>query len=403
VDENMKKCLSKLMASVVVGSLIVIPVQAAPDTDSIQNQLDAAQSQVNDLQTQLRTVLNRIYALEEDMITKGEEIIQAEEDLEIAQVLEQQQYEDMKLRIKYMYEEGNNTAFEKILTSGSISEMLNQAEYVQNIHGYDREMLNEYVKTKDKVTELKSTLEIEMSELQSMQVDFSDQQASLNSMIVNKQSEITNLDDQLQEAVQAAAVEAQARAEAQQAEENQVASAAESNIDSNTNTSNNTSSNTSTNNNNGSNNTNNSNSSSTNTGNSNNTNNSSNNSNSSSNSSTDSTSSGNTATAQKIVNAAYSQLGVDYVWGGTAPGVGLDCSGLTQYAHKQAGISIGRTSGVQGAGGKAVSTPQAGDLVCYAGHVGIYIGGGQMIHAPQTGAVVRVQSVYGSPWYRRYW
>ena len=379
----MKKCLSKLMASVVVGSLIVIPVQAAPDTDSIQNQLDAAQSQVNDLQTQLRTVLNRIYALEEDMINKGEEIIQAEEDLEIAQVLEQQQYEDMKLRIKYMYEEGNNTAFEKILTSGSISEMLNQAEYVQNIHGYDREMLNEYVKTKNKVTELKSTLEIEMSELQSMQVDFSDQQASLNSMIVNKQSEITNLDDQLQEAVQAAAVEAQARAEAQQVEENQVASAAESNIDSNTNTS----SNTSTNNNNGSNNT----------------NNSSNNSNSSSNSSTDSTSSGNTATAQKIVNAAYSQLGVDYVWGGIAPGVGLDCSGLTQYAHKQAGISIGRTSGVQGAGGKAVSTPQAGDLVCYAGHVGIYIGGGQMIHAPQTGAVVRVQSVYGSPWYRRYW
>lgn len=114
-------------------------------------------------------------------------------------------------------------------------------------------------------------------------------------------------------------------------------------------------------------------------------------------------SAGNTSVAQAIVNAAYSQLGTPYVWGGTTPNVGLDCSGLTQYCHKVAGISIPRTSGPQGANGTYVSDPQPGDIVCYSGHVGIYIGGGQMIHAPQPGDVVRVQSVYGNPWYRRYW
>ena len=101
-----------------------------------------------------------------------------------------------------------------------------------------------------------------------------------------------------------------------------------------------------------------------------------------------------------VVAAAQTQLGVPYLWGGTSPGVGLDCSGLTQFAYRQAGISIPRVTYAQMGAGRSIplSQIQAGDLVFYSdgSHVGIYVGGGQIIHAPHTGAVVRYASLYMS-------
>ena len=82
-------------------------------------------------------------------------------------------------------------------------------------------------------------------------------------------------------------------------------------------------------------------------------------------------SSGNTSAAQTIVNAAYGQLGVPYVYGGNGNNGGWDCSGLVQYCHSAAGISLPRTSQSQGGCGIAVSSPQPGDIVCYGTHVGI--------------------------------
>lgn len=98
--------------------------------------------------------------------------------------------------------------------------------------------------------------------------------------------------------------------------------------------------------------------------------------------------------ADAVVSAAYSQLGVPYVWGGTTPGVGLDCSGLTQYCYKQAGISIPRNTEEQYAQGSkiALSDAQPGDILYRMGHVGIYIGGDRYIHAPHRGEVVKIDS-----------
>ncbi|MBP3914616.1 MULTISPECIES: C40 family peptidase [unclassified Clostridium] len=103
------------------------------------------------------------------------------------------------------------------------------------------------------------------------------------------------------------------------------------------------------------------------------------------------------ATGNAIVDYAYQFLGTPYLWGGTTPS-GFDCSGFTQYVFKNAaGISLPRTTYDQINVGVAVSynNLQPGDLVFpHTGHVGIYIGGGQMIHAPSSGDVVKVSSVY---------
>lgn len=92
-----------------------------------------------------------------------------------------------------------------------------------------------------------------------------------------------------------------------------------------------------------------------------------------------------------IVAAAVSQLGVPYVWGGTSPGVGLDCSGLTQYCYAQAGISIPRNSEDQASSGRRVPLSEArpGDILWRPGHVAIYTGGNEYIHEPHTGDVCR--------------
>jgi cell wall-associated NlpC family hydrolase len=101
------------------------------------------------------------------------------------------------------------------------------------------------------------------------------------------------------------------------------------------------------------------------------------------------------AGANAIVAAAYSQLGVPYVWAGSTPGVGFDCSGLTQWCYAQAGIYIPRTDGSQYGGASAilpVSEAAPGDVLWMPGHVGIALGNGSYIHAPVPGRVVCIES-----------
>ncbi len=336
-------------------------------------------------------LLDKMGRLEEDLITKGEEIIQAEEDLKSAKKLEEEQYESMKLRIKYMYEEGTATALETLVSAESFTDLLNKAEYVAEVHIYDRSKLQEYVDTKQSVEDLKEQLVEEQANMQTMQAEYETEETTLTATLEEKREEIAGFDQKIQAAAEAAARVAAEREAAERQADNAGGSDNQTDTSSAENTGASNVGNSSAGGQTGGSGSAGSGGSSSGTGGS-----------GSSSSGGGSVSSGNTSAAQTIVNAAYGQIGVPYVLGGTGNG-GWDCSGLVQYCHSAAGISLPRSSQSQGGCGIAVSNPQPGDIVCYGTHVGIYIGGGQMIHAPKPGDVVKVAAVYGSPWYRRCW
>jgi cell wall-associated NlpC family hydrolase len=114
------------------------------------------------------------------------------------------------------------------------------------------------------------------------------------------------------------------------------------------------------------------------------------------------TSSSTGATGASIVADATQYLGVPYKWGGTDPATGLDCSGLVQRVLADNGITVPRTAAQQATVGTAVPSlaqAQPGDLIVLDGgsHIGIYVGGGKMLHAPKTGDVVKVSTIWETP------
>ena len=110
--------------------------------------------------------------------------------------------------------------------------------------------------------------------------------------------------------------------------------------------------------------------------------------------------------ASQVIGVAMQYLGVPYVWGGASPSQGFDCSGLTTFAFAQIGVSLPHHAASQYNYGVAVSRDdlQPADLVFFngLGHMGMYIGGGQFIHAPHTGDVVKISSIHDS-WYASTW
>ena len=108
-------------------------------------------------------------------------------------------------------------------------------------------------------------------------------------------------------------------------------------------------------------------------------------------------------TGADVVNYALQFQGIPYVFGGTDPATGFDCSGFTQYVFAHFGIGLPRIAAAQGSAGVPVTDPAPGDLMVAldGSHVGIYVGGGRMIHAPSPGQSVKVQAVYQTFNYRR--
>ncbi len=379
----------RLITAVAASSLIVTPVLAAPSVDDLKKEKAAKQSEVSSLQSQLTTLMGKVNTLETELIQTGEDITQAQSDLEAAQEKEKEQYAAMKKRIKYMYEAGNDSAFETLVTSEDFTDLLSKAEYVQNVHSYDRKQLQEYVETKQQISDLKDSLEKDQKELESKQAEYEKQGDNLNNLITSKSAEVANLDSEIQAAAEAAAKEAAERAAREAAQKAAQEEAARQQAAANrSNTTNNTTS-TSNRNNTTSN-------SSSNSSSSNNSSSSTTTKPSSSNSNT--TTGGTNANGGTIVSRAYSQLGKPYVWGACGPN-SFDCSGFVSYCLTGSYTRLGTTLTFMG--WTRVSNPQPGDVVTTATHCGIYIGNGQMIHAPHTGDVVKVGPVQSGMIYVR--
>ena len=358
-----KRIVNILLASILTCGMITSSVSAAPSVDDLKKSKESAQSEMDDLQAQLNSVLTKLNDLETQLIEKGQEKTQAEKDLKVAEKKEKKQYEDMKLRIKYMYEEGDNSALERIATSGNIADVLSQAEYVEKVHTYDRNMLQEYAETVEEVKTLKATIEEDIVKIESLEDEYQAQSDELNETISSKSAEIENLDSMIQEAARAAL-------EAQKAEEerkNQEANAAN-------------------------------NGGSTNNGGT---------ANNGEESTPSNPSTPTTPTAPvspsvdggSVVGRAYSQLGAAYVWGACSPGA-FDCSGFVSYCLTGSYTRLGTTYTFMA--WPQVSNPQPGDVCVNWGHCGIYIGGGQMIHAATEGVGVIVGPVQAGMIYVRY-
>lgn len=340
---------------------------ANADIENIQSQQQELQSQIDALDADLVNIIMNLDILEGELSDKQTELDNVTAQLAQAQEDEQNQYDAMKKRIVYMYENGDDSYIEALVGATDFSDLLNRLEYAQQIYDYDRNLLTQYQETVQQVADLKSQVETEKAELEEVQQSYQEQQASYESMIAEKQSQMSDFDTQLASA-QSLAAQYKATVDEQNEIIRQEQAAAAAAAAQNNNKGNNT---TTANNNNGSN-----------TG-------------------GDSTTGGSTGggglnppfstsvSGNDVVSYACQFIGNPYVWGGESLTNGADCSGFIKSVYANFGISLPHSSVALQRAGSEVSyeNAQPGDIVCYAGHVAIYMGGGQIVHAssPSTG------------------
>ena len=392
--------------------------------DQLYSAKQQLQEEINTLDANLVNVMVSIQTLEGDISNKEADIQQTQEDLQKAQNAKDKQYEAMKQRIQYLYEKGGNEAwFQMMMSADNLSELLTKAEYTQKMYDYDRQSLEKYANTITQVTNLGNQYQQEKAELEGMKQEYESESVNLQNQIDTKKANSADCDNEIAYAQEmaneyanliqeqqaeieqleaeriAAEEEARRQAEAEAAaaaaaaeQEDQTVYDKEGNevdadeaaengdtvydkegneIDPSESTSDSSddvehdeygnvidSDNTV------------------------------------DPDSVNTSSSSSSGSGSSIVDYATQFVGNPYVWGGTSLTSGADCSGFTQSVYAQFGYSLPRTSYEQQNWGTEVSyaDAQPGDLICYGGHVAIYMGNGQIVHASNSRDGIKISN-----------
>lgn len=333
------------------------------EISGLQGKKSEVGDEIEELDANVVEIIASVDLLKEEIIEKEEQIKVTQAEYEEAKKQEEEQYAAMKLRIKFMYEQGDISYVQLLMNSESFGDMVNKADYIEQLYEYDRKMLEEYQATKEYVQEVWNQLEDEKSELEASQHELEEEQAYMEELLNEKRQEYENYNVQIAKAKQEAAayktqikqqmaqikkLEEEARKKAEEERKKREAEAAAAAASSQSSGSSQSSS-----------------------------------SGSSQSSAGVTIGSGGSASGQAIASYACQFIGNPYVAGGTSLTEGADCSGFVWRVFKDKGYSVPRTSwDIRNAGtGVEYSQAQPGDIVCYAGHVGIYIGNGNIVHA----------------------
>lgn len=173
---------------------------AENEVNDITDKKEGLESNLGALNGQLSDIITSMNELEEQIQTKETEITQAEGALAAAEAQSAQQYEDMKVRIQFMYENGNSTAWQMLLEATSISDFLNRTEYIIEINNYDRKKLEEFQELQAQIAAQKTELENKMAELVALKEDMEEKQNNVNSLIQTTKNNIVQTDQELADA-----------------------------------------------------------------------------------------------------------------------------------------------------------------------------------------------------------
>lgn len=347
-----------------------------------QNQQDAVEEEINDLDAEMVALLTDINLIQEAIVDKEEDIAQTQIDYDAAVAVQDEQYESMKVRIRFMYERGDASYLEMFFGASSMGDMMNKANYVEELYEYDRNLLEEYKATVQQVADLWDLLEEEKSELETSKTELEEEQAYVEEVLAQKKEEYENYNQVLAKAKQEAAaytakikqetaqikkLEEEERRRREEEErkrkeeeerkrkEQEALLAAQSesesiDIDSDRQEE--------------------------------------------KKEETPKASSSGGGKGQQIADFACKYIGNPYRAGGTSLTDGADCSGFVMAVYQAFGYSLPRSSYAQSSIGKSVSYSEAqpGDIIYYGGHVGIYIGNGQIVHASTERTGIKITS-----------